>query len=229
MKKFFCCLLYVLLFLVLLIGGLGLWFWHAAKQVPEFYKELEISEESRQDAEKDSQAMEQKVQLLRHRMKLGRIWLLEFSQDELNHWLAIAIGEKRPGMIPHQLKNPRCVILSDRIQAGVTVDAPEYKGVVSLECVPVISEPNVIEVELLSVSAGSIKMPGKLFRKIIQRGAASASLPVEVLDRDGKMVLRMPLRKGDLAFEKHIIQVNTLTFKDKKILITGTIVDEVKD
>ena len=93
MKKFFCCLLYVLLFLVLLIGGLGLWFWHAAKQVPEFYKELEISEESRQDAEKDSQAMEQKVQLLRHRMKLGRIWLLEFSQDELNHWLAIAIGD----------------------------------------------------------------------------------------------------------------------------------------
>lgn len=227
MKKFLCRLLYILLFLVLLFGGLGLWFWHAAKQVPEFYKELEISQESRQDAEKDSQAMEQKVQRLRHTMKLGRIWLLEFSQDELNHWLAI--GEKRPGMIPHQLKNPRCKILPDRIQAGVTVDAPEYKGVVSLECVPVISEPNVVEVELLSVSAGSVKMPGKLFRKIIKRGAESASLPLEVLDRNGKMVLRMQLRKGDLAFEKHIIQVNTLSTQDGKIMITGTIVDEVKD
>ena len=227
MKKFLGCILSVLLFLVLLVGGLGLWFWHAAKQVPDFYKELEVSQESRQDAEKDSQAMEQNVQRLRHTMKLGRIWLLEFSQDELNHWLAIAIGEKRPGMIPHQLKNPRCKILPDRIQAGVTVDSPEYKGVVSLECVPLISEPNVVEVELLNVSAGS--MPGKLFQKIIRRGAESASLPVEVLDRDGKMVLRMPLRKGDLAFEKHIIQVNTLTFKDAKIMITGTIVDEVKD
>ena len=122
-----------------------------------------------------------------------------------------------------------CKILPDRIQAGVTVDAPEFKGVVSLECVPVIREPNVVEVELLSVSAGSLKMPGKLFRKIIKRGADSASLPVEVLNRDGKMVLRMPLRKGDLAFEKHVIQVNTLSFKDEKILITGTIVDEVKD
>ena len=229
MKKIFLRLLYVFLFLAVLIGGLGLWSWHAAKQVPDFYKELEVSQEARQDAEKDSQAMEQKVQSLRHRMKLGKIWLLEFSQDELNHWLAIAIGEKRPGMIPHQLKNPRCVILSDRIQAGVTVDAPEYKGVVSMECVPKIPDPNVLELELLSVSAGSIKMPGKLFRKIIQRGAASASLPVEVLDRDGKMVLRMPLRKGDLAFEKHIIQVNTVSFKDEKILITGTIVDEVKN
>ncbi|MCR5164358.1 MAG: hypothetical protein K6C40_10105 [Thermoguttaceae bacterium] len=229
MKKFLGCILSVLLFLVLLVGGLGLWFWHAAKQVPDFYKELEVSQESRQDAEKDSQAMEQKVQSLRHRMKLGRIWILEFSQDELNHWLAIAIGEKRPGMIPHQLKNPRCKIFSDRIQAGVMVDAPEYKGVVSLECVPKIPEPNVVEVELLSVSAGSVKMPGKLFQKIIRRGAESASLPVEVLDRNGKMVIRMPLRKGDLAFEKHIIQVNTLTFKDAKIMITGTIVDEVKD
>ena len=156
MKKVLGCFLSVLLFLVLLFGGLGLWFWHAAKQVPDFYKELEVSQESRQDAEKDSQAMEQKVQRLRHTMKLGRIWLLEFSQDELNHWLEIAIGEKRPGVIPHQLKNPRCKILPDRIQAGVMVDAPEYKGVVSLECVPVISEPNVLELELLSVSCSSL-------------------------------------------------------------------------
>ena len=229
MKKFLGCILSVLLFLVVLFGALGLWFWHAAKQVPDFYKELEVSQEARQDAEKDSQAMEQKVQRLRHTMKLGRIWILEFSQDELNHWLEIAIGEKRPGMIPHQLKNPRCVILPDRIQAGVTVDAPEYKGVVSMECVPKIPDPNVLELELLSVSAGSIKMPGKLFRKIIKRGADSASLPVEVLNRDGKMVLRMPLRKGDLAFEKHIIQVNTLVCEEGKIMITGTIVDEVRD
>jgi len=228
MKKLLLRLLYVFLFLILLAAGLGLWSWRATKQVPTFYTELEITDQTRKGAEKDSRMMEFKVQRLRHTMKLGKIWLLEFSQDELNHWLAIAIGEKRPGMIPHQLKNPRGVILSDRIQAGVTVDAPEFKGVVSLECVPVISEPNVLEVELLTVSAGSLKMPGKLFRKIIERGAASASLPVEVLDRDGKMVLRMPLRKGDLAFEGHVIQVNTLTFQDGKILVTGTVVDEVE-
>lgn len=229
MKKFLCCFLYVLLFLVLLVGGLGLWFWHAAKQVPDFYKELEVSQEARQAAEKDSQAMEQKVQSLRYRMKLGRIWILEFSQDELNHWLEIAIGEKRPGMIPHQLKNPRCKILPDRIQAGVTVDVPEYKGVVSLECVPSMPDPNILEVEVLSISAGTLKMSGKLFKKILKEGAKSAALPLEISDRNGKMILRMPLRKGDLAFEGHVIQVNTLTCENGKIMITGTVVDEVKN
>lgn len=211
-----------LLILVLLFGGCALWLWHSVQQEPEFYRALAITPETRADAEKDSASMEAKVRVLRHQFRKDGQWKIIFTEDEFNHWLAIAIGEKRPGMVPHQLKDPRGVILEDRILAGIRVDTPEFKGVVSVEVFPSVSSPNTVDIELKNVSAGTISVPPSLLEKVLQQGAREASLPVEVLHENGRTILRFRFQDGDLFFEKHSIEVRSITLKGKALNISGT-------
>lgn len=204
-------------------GALGLWLWHAVSSVPQFYQELAITAEARKAAEKNSDSMERKVRSLRYRLRKEKMWILEFNQDEFNHWLAIAIGEKRPGVIPHRLKDPRGLILEDRILAGVTVNLPEFQGVISVEVFPSITVPNTVDVELKNVSAGTVKLSGKLFQSLIERFAQDAALPIEVLNQDGRMILRCHLREGDLVVDDQTIEVQHLAIAGKSILITGMV------
>ena len=220
-RKIIQKLIIACLFLTAAGGGIAFWLWRGVHAVPEFYAQLEVTEKNREKAEKNSQKMAVKVQKLRRTIRKEKIWLLEFTQDELNHWLAIAIGEKRPGMLPHRLKDPRGMILEDRIRAGVTVDMPEFKGVVSVEVFPRISEPNVLDIELKNVSAGNVRMPAWIFESLIQEVANSASLPIEVLNQEGMTVLRFRFRDGDLCVDEIPVQVNTVSVNGKKILVTG--------
>ena len=149
------------------------------------------------------------------------MWILEFTQDELNHWLAIAIGEKRSGMLPRRLKDPRGVILEDRIQAGVTVDLPEYRGVLSVELYPKIVEPNIAEVELKNVAAGTVKVPARFLEEVIRQVAQEMSLPLEVRNEGGGTILRYAFREGDLFVDEKAVDVHTLTLNGKKVILTG--------
>ncbi len=205
----------------LLLGTAGLWLWHGVHTVPEYYTGLAVTEQTRKTAEADSRSMERKVQVLRRKLRKEQMWVLEFTQDELNHWLAIAIGEKRSGMLPRRLRDPRGVILEDRILAGVTVDLPEYRGVVSVEFYPRILEPNVVEVELRNVSAGTVKVPASLLEDSIRQLAREISLPLDVRNEGGRTFLRYVFREGDLFVDEKSVEVHTLTLKGKSIVLTG--------
>lgn len=213
-------LIFGLLFL-LISGVIGSWLWCGIHTVPQYYAELAITEQTRKSAEADSRAMERKVQVLRHKLRKEEMWILEFTQDELNHWLAIAIGEKRSGMLPRRLKDPRGVILEDRIQAGVTVDLPEYRGVLSVELYPKIVEPNIAEVELKNVAAGTVKVPARFLEEVIRQVAQEMSLPLEVRNEGGGTILRYAFREGDLFVDEKAVDVHTLTLNGKKVILTG--------
>ena len=213
-------LIFGLLFL-LISGVIGSWLWCGIHTVPQYYAELAITEQTRKSAEADSRAMERKVQILRHKLRKEEMWILEFAQDELNHWLAIAIGEKRSGMLPRRLKDPRGVILEDRIQAGVTVDLPEYRGVLSVELYPKIVEPNIVEVELKNVAAGTVKVPARFLEEVIRQVAQEMSLPLEVRNEGGGTILRYAFREGDLFVDEKAVDVHTLTLNGKKVILTG--------
>ncbi len=213
----------ILLVLVLILGGIALWVWHGVNQEPEFYKNLAITAETRSAAEKDSASMELKVRVLRNQFLRNKEWKILFTEDEFNHWLAISIGEKRPGMIPHQLKDPRGLILKDRILAGVRVDTPEFQGVVSVEVFPSVSSPNTVDIELKNVSAGTVSIPPQLLESLIQQTARDASLPVEVLHVDGRTLLRFHLQEGDLFFENHAIDVRSISLDENVLWLSGTV------
>lgn len=220
------CFLILFAVLILLATVGGLYVWHAVHSVPEFYSALEITPETRVQAEVDCDAMEQKVRVFRHSIRKSDAWLLNFTQDELNHWLQIAVCEKRPGMIPHQLSHPRGVILEDKIQVGVTVDTPEYKGVVSFELVPSVPEPNVVDIELQSVTLGNLQLPfpsthflGTLVCKI----AEDMSLPIEVSYRDALIYIRLRLREGDIMVDNRSIELHTLFLDGKNVQLTGLV------
>lgn len=213
--------LLIFLFLTVLGGGIAFWLWQRTHAVPEFYSRLEVTTENRAAAEQNSRNMETKIRKLRRSIRREKLWLFEFTQDELNHWLAIAVGEKRPGMFFQRLKNPRGLILEDRIQAGATVDMPEFKGVISVEIFPRVPEPNVVDIELKNVSAGKVKMPARIFERLIQEVADGASLPVEVLNQNGATILRFRFKEGDLCVDEIPLQINTVSVSEKKILATG--------
>ncbi len=224
-RKIFRWFLLLFFLLFLTAGGIGLYVWNAVHAVPEFYSALEITPEKRVQAEVDSDAMELKFRNWRRDVRRGSAWILTFTQDELNHWLAIAICEKRPGIVPHQLSNPRGEILENgRIRVGVTVNAPEFQGVVSMELIPRVVEPNVVEVDFVNISVGKLKLlASRIWETILSKVAQDAALPIEVMWRDGAVVTTIRFREGDLFFDNRSIEIHTLHINDKNVQLTGLI------
>lgn len=224
-RKIFRWFLLLFFLLFLTAGGIALYVWNAVHSVPEFYSALEIVPEKRVQAEVDSDAMELKFRNWRRDIRQGTAWILTFSQDELNHWLAIAICEKRPGIVPHQLSNPRGEILENgNIRVGVTVNAPEFQGVVSMELIPRVVEPNVVVVDFVNISVGKLKLLGpRIWGRILEKVAQDAALPIEVLWHDGLVMMTIRFREGDLYFDNRSIELHTLHIDGKNVQLTGLI------
>ncbi|MDO4629215.1 MAG: hypothetical protein Q4C70_08540 [Planctomycetia bacterium] len=224
-RKIFRWIFLLFFFFLLTAGGVGLYVWHATHSVPEFYSALEITPEKRVQAEVDSDAMELKFHNWRREIRKSSAWILTFTQDELNHWLAIAIGEKRPGIVPHQLSNPRGEILENgHIRVGVTVNAPEFQGVVSMELIPRVVEPNVVVVDFVNISVGKMKIIGpRIWGRILSKVAQDAALPIEVHWHDGTVMMTIRFRKGDLYFDNRSIELHTLHIDGKNVQLTGLI------
>ena len=101
------------------------------------------------------------------------------------------------------------------------MDLPEYRGVLSVELYPKIVEPNIAEVELKNVAAGTVKVPARFLEEVIRQVAQEMSLPLEVRNEGGGTILRYAFREGDLFVDEKAVDVHTLTLNGKKVILTG--------
>ncbi|MDO4570409.1 MAG: hypothetical protein Q4D38_08500 [Planctomycetia bacterium] len=217
LKRILFLLLFIVLFSLCVGGGV----WWAIKAQPSFYKELAVVETNREKVILDSDKMCEKVRKLRHAAARKTRWEIEFSQDELNHWLAIEISEKKAGLLPRRLKNPRGQIVDGLIQAGVFIDFPEFQGVVSLDIVPRVIRPNVIQIELRRVRCGVLPVPLRLIAGEIEAKAKEYAIPLQIEATSGALLLTTELMDGDLVYEGKNIVIEEIEISGKNIRLLG--------
>ena len=210
-----------LLFLVLVLAGLGFYVWHGIYQEPAFYRELAITPETREFAELNSGLMSAKISRCDKAMQRKGSWEIELTQNELNHWLAIEIDEKRPGAISRRIQGVRCQLVADVVRIGARVDVDEFQGVVSVDVVPTVEAPNVLVMELRRIRVGTIPLPRKRLLTLLEEKARELSIPFECLESNGNPSIRIAFSDGELRRGYHSLVLHKILLGAESVSVAG--------
>ena len=143
------------------IGG-GIWLWWATSQSPEFYRVADqqlVHPVVRKEAAK--QFVEQSQRLVQD-VQSSSSWSQEFTDSQINAWLAEDFPRDYSEWMPPEVSQPRVQIRGDGIRLGLRIDEPgQWSGVISLQVKISVAAPNQLAIQLQSIRAGLVPVPIK--------------------------------------------------------------------
>lgn len=170
MKRF---LLFFFLLLVILIGISGGLYWSSA-QVPEFYQEAlqqQVKPEVRQQEAKEF--VQHSMQIVNDVRNKEPLWSQEFSEQQVNAWLAEELHQKYNEWVPEGITNPRVRFESNQVEIGFHLTLEKWAGIISLKLKPWLMKDNRLVLELEHARAGLLPIPiDEAITKLIQEARA---------------------------------------------------------
>lgn len=137
-------------------GGAVLW---SLVQVPDFYEEALAQQPDPAVRQEIAETfVERTVQLLDD-IEHSDAWSQEFTDREVNAWLAEQLHQKFAEMVPKGVRDPRVRFDNQRVLLGFAYEHENWDGVVSLRLRPWVPEPNQLAIEIESIRAGLFPIP----------------------------------------------------------------------
>ncbi len=160
--------------------AIGTSLWWATSQSPEFYRVANqqlVNPVVRKEAAK--LFVEQSKQLVQD-IQTSSSWSQEFTDAQINAWLAEDFPREHAEWIPPEVSQPRVQIRRDGIRLGLRIDEPgQWSGVVSLHAKVSVSAPNQLAIQLQSIKAGLVPVPIKAIIEQITEQAAQNGVRIE--------------------------------------------------
>ncbi len=131
------------------------------RAVPESY-EKELSRPPVVHQEPVQELLE-KVDDIHEDIRFGADLDYEFTQDQLNAWLATQLTSSSEIALPSGIENPRVVLRPRQQTLYFTLEASKFSSAISIELgMKLAEQPNAVELKLQSIHAG--KLPISLKR-----------------------------------------------------------------
>jgi len=179
-------------------GAGGLWW--ALFQSPDFYRVV-LEQERRADPavrQAEAKRFVHRTMKLVDDIRNSDAWAQDFTEDEINAWLAEELHRKFGDWLPPGVSEPRLQIEPDAIHLGFQYDEPgQWSGVVSLRVLPWISEPNQLALQIESIRAGLVPIPVDQIVEGLAEQACASGWQVELKQREGYDVAMVRLATED--------------------------------
>jgi len=180
---------WIALFLLLAVCAAGGSLFWALAQVPNFYEEELASPVDPAVRQADAKIFVQQTLRLVDDIEHADTWSQEFTQRQVNSWLAEELHKKYAKLVPPGVSRPRVRFLDETVLIGFRFEQKRFSGIVSLRLKPWVSHPNQIALEVLSVRAGLLPIPLDDVLGEASRQLEEAGWPTEWRQRDGNDVL----------------------------------------
>lgn len=139
-------------------GGAGYVFW-SLSQVPEFYAEILEDAPPPEVRKAEAKAFVERAEQLNKAIEEDDAWSAEFTQSEVNGWLAEEAADEAGETYPSEVRDVRVHFTQSRLLVGCRVEQPQWNGVISLALKPSVPAPNRLEIEIESARAGLLPVP----------------------------------------------------------------------
>jgi hypothetical protein len=144
---------------VLLVGGAcGAVLW-ALLETPPFYRQVVNSQPNRAVRQQAAKKFVQQTIQLADDVKHADAWSVEFTQDQVNGWLAEELEQKYAELVPEGVRQPRVQFDEGLLRVGFRYEREHWGGVVSLSLRPWVPAANQLALEIISVRAGLLPIP----------------------------------------------------------------------
>ena len=177
MKRYLLFFFLVLLFLTGIAAGL---YWSSA-QVPDFYQEAlqeQMEPEVRQEEAKEF--VQRSMQVVNKVRNHEPLWSQEFSEQQVNAWLAEELHQKYNKWVPDGVTDPRIRFEKNQVELGFHLTLSQWSGIISLKFKPWLfiewgqsngndaiivyldrRKPELPELTALAVETGLFRIAGK--------------------------------------------------------------------
>jgi len=169
--------------------------YRGTQHVPEFYEQaLTASVPVAQQIQVGDDFERQALELHNQSTKLGR-WQAEFTDEQINAWLAAILPRNHPQALPAGIRDPRVKITEQGVQVAWRYRIERFQTVVSISGqVYLTDKPNQVALRLHGVRAGWVPLP---LDRLLQRVSdAARQNGVDLLwsqdDGDPVAVYRVP-------------------------------------
>jgi hypothetical protein len=139
-------------------GGVAAFFW-AVRQTPDFY-EAAIEEEPAPEVRRDdAKQFVQRTLNLVDGIQNANKWAEQFTQTQINSWLAEELQPKYGAFVPEGVTHPRVRLAVDTIEIGFRYRHESWDSIVSVKTRPWVPKPNSLAFEIQSIRAGLVPIP----------------------------------------------------------------------
>lgn len=147
------------LLLVLVLGGsVGGVVW-SLSQVPDFYAQALSELPDPQDRKQAAKQFVERTLRLVDGVEHEDAWAEEFTQQQINSWLAEELHQKHAKLLPNGVSDPRVQFAPEAVQLGFQFQREGWEGVISVRARPWVPQENQLALEIESVKAGLMPIP----------------------------------------------------------------------
>ncbi len=221
MRKFLKYAGLVILGLVIaaIVGGVLVY--QGARQEPEFYRRALVVDPV-EEAEAGDE-LEKRVLDLRNTAQTPGQWEAEFTDVQVNGWLASDLPEKFPGSLPKEIADPRVEFTPGKAQMACRYTGSGVDAVLALAIELELSgEPNKVAVRIKSASVGMFPLPLDPWKERLSKAAEKSGLPLEWTEKDGDLVALVTLPRNHKEFKRADLLISDIQLRQGSVYLAGT-------
>jgi hypothetical protein len=162
------------------------WSYYASQQVPEFY-EVALQVKPQKQRVASTEMFNTTMALVQDVRRRGK-WEAEFTQPQVNGWLAVDLVENHAQLLDQRVSNPRVSLKAGRATLAYRYESATISTVVSVAFDVYLAKPNVVAVRIVKVRAGALPVPLKNVLDAIAEAANEAGWQIEWRQQAGDPV-----------------------------------------
>ncbi len=196
--------------------------YRGTQHVPEFYDQaLTFSVPVTRQIQVGDDFERQALDLHNQATKPG-LWQAEFSDEQINAWLAAVVPRNHPQALPAEFRDPRAKITEQGVQIAWRYQSGRFQTVLSLSGrVYLTDKPNQVALRLQGVRAGWVPLP---LDRLLQRvSAAARQNGVDLLwsQEDGDPVAVFQVPRQLERYPGRDIHLETVELQPGKLRLVG--------
>ena len=177
----------LLLFALTAMGAVSAWW--ALFSTPDFYEVAIAKEPTPEVRKKEAERLVQTAVRLVEEVKFSDQWSEEFTEQEINSWLAQELETRFAKHVPRGVSKPRVKLTDGLVRVGFRLKQKDFNGVVSLHLKPWIPQPNQLAIRVISIRAGLLPVPLDKVLIGIRKRLPNRKLPIQWKQADGDDVV----------------------------------------
>jgi hypothetical protein len=172
---------------VLLVSGLATGY-ILLRHEPEAYAQAALPPGP--DRELKSEEFDRKVMTLVNDIRCEADWQAEFTESQVNSYLAEDFLRSKPFQLPQHISDPRVKFRPGQVIIGFRYGEGDLSSVVSLYAKVWLprAEPNLLALEIQQLRAGAMPLAVKLFQDELDKLARSQNLDIQWYRHEGNPV-----------------------------------------
>ncbi len=207
---------------LLVLATAALVLYRGTQHVPEFYQQVLTATVPPAQQFQVGDELERDVLELHNATTQPGRWEAEFTDEQINAWLATILPRNHPQALPAEIRDPRVKIAAQSAQLAWRLESERFATVISLQAdVYLTDQPNQIAIRLHAVRAGWVPVPLTQLLERVSDAARRAGVDLSWSQRDGDPValLRVPARHPQ--YEDRELVLDSLELSDGKVSVAG--------